>query len=181
MAFSALTTAQVDADSPLDSTLFGTIKANFDDLDSRLGTMEGGGITQDMLAYAVGDVLFLWSDANSTELTTSTLTVLKEARISRSGTLRIKFTLVHGWTSGSLQITAQIYRVRAGNGSAVGTLRTMVGTDADTEFSEDISGWAPGDYIQIKCTAYNTEHSAIVKNFRLYSGHYILAETITVA
>lgn len=167
-------------DAPIKASHIQQIDQNIDELHSRVSVIEGGGITQIMLGYTVGDVLLISSDVNSAILTTATLTVLKEAKVSRSGSLRIKFTMVHGWTSGALQITGQIYRVRGGTPTAVGTLRTMVGTDPDTEYSEDISGWAPGDLVQIKCTAYNADHSCMIKNFRIYTAYYQLDESITV-
>ncbi len=40
MAFTALTSAQGDADSPLDETLFQAIRTNFDDHEARIRILE---------------------------------------------------------------------------------------------------------------------------------------------
>lgn len=48
MAFVALTSAQCDADSPLDETLFQQIRNNFDDLNSRLNAF---GVTADQAIH----------------------------------------------------------------------------------------------------------------------------------
>jgi hypothetical protein len=47
MAFSALTTEQVNADSPLDTTLMLQIKDNLDDLDSRVAAFKVGSFTRE--------------------------------------------------------------------------------------------------------------------------------------
>ena len=59
MAYVAITAGQVDSDSPLDTTLMGTVKDNFIDHESRLVTGEAGGfgvadgaITQAKMATA---------------------------------------------------------------------------------------------------------------------------------
>ncbi len=68
--------------------------------------------------------------------------VLKsEIYIVRSGTLRIKFWLA---ASGGATASGRIYR----NGAAVGTERTTTAATG-TQYSEDISGWAQGDLVQL--------------------------------
>ena len=44
MAFTSLTAAQVDADSPINETLMDLIRTNLDDLDTRMSALGGEGI-----------------------------------------------------------------------------------------------------------------------------------------
>ena len=80
-----------------------------------------------------------------TELTYTTTSTsyakLLELYVPKPGSLRIKFTL---WSnSASVTAYARIYR----NGIAIGTERSNTATN--TIYSEDISGWSPGDLLQI--------------------------------
>ena len=63
--------------------------------------------------------------------------------INVAGELRCKFYFYDSADCG-----AQIYRVRNGSASAAGTLRLSTGT-----FSEDISGWLPGDILYLMADA----------------------------
>lgn len=150
MAFVALTPGEVDAESPLNETLFTKIKDNFDALDGsdvtggdahdHLGG-DGGVIPQGGLTpYAAGtNILALSAAAKDT--TASSYTKMKEIIICRSGTLRVYFTLA---TPDTGTAYGKVYK----NGSPVGTERAGGGT-----FNEDFSSLAIGDKLQIY--AYN--------------------------
>jgi hypothetical protein len=71
----------------------------------------------------------------------TSMTKVKEIRISRSGAYRVKFDL-RALLSGN--VYGQVYR----NGAAVGTLRSTASTTFVT-FSEEIAGWSPGDLCQL--------------------------------
>lgn len=108
--------------------------------------LANGGVSQAKLAtYTAGDLHLI--TGTSTVTPSSSNTKRYEIRLDRGGTLRIKFTIAAGGSSGST--TARIYR----NGSPVGTSRTInapggVGI-ASQAYSEDISGWAAGDLVQL--------------------------------
>jgi hypothetical protein len=90
-------------------------------------------------------------------------TKVKETRIDGvGGTLRIFFHLRASVNAGSNIAFAQIYR----NGVAVGTQRG-VATQSGGDFSQDISGWSPGDLIQIYAWAASP-FTAFVSYFEIY-------------
>ena len=119
--------------------------------------------------YVAGDTLLISSD---TERKTSSYSYvkLKEIHIPKGGTLRIKFS-VAGSINGQGHAYAQIYR----NGSAIGTERIApMGGSYYEEFSEDISNWSPGDFVQIY--AKGLDVTAKVKNFRIYGTIFYVPE-----
>ena len=127
-----------------------------------------GGVSQTKLAtYTAGDLLLI-SGSTSQDMAT-TNKKMYEIQLDRAGTLRIKFTVSAGGASGSS--TGRIYR----NGSAVGTIRTVnapggMGINS-TEYSQDISGWAAGDLVQL----YGYSNASIgggVGGFKLYTGNW---------
>lgn len=166
MAFTALTAAQVDADSPLDSTLFGTMKANFDDHETRIATGEAGGfpvgdnsVTPAKLsAQAAGDYLMINNSALKSTGST-TYAKVKEIKVAKSGTYRVKFTLTANGGTGP-QAYGRIYK----NGAAVGTERT---TTTSATYSEDISSISAGDLIQIYAKKTVDTGSAEISDFKL--------------
>jgi hypothetical protein len=109
--------------------------------------------------FVAGDYLL---NANDTERSTSetSMTLLKETKIGRGGTLKIKFTLA---TDSLNYVYAQIYR----NGSPVGTLRSIAFAQFFT-FTEDISGWSKDDLVQIWGRSNSSLDRVIVFDFRLY-------------
>jgi hypothetical protein len=72
--------------------------------------------------------------------------LLKEIRIVRDGVLNVKFDMISHDPSGggAVSVSARIYK----NGSAVGTVRTLSGSNSWTTYSEDISV-ASGDDLQL--------------------------------
>lgn len=107
--------------------------------------------------HVVGDVLMKAADTEKQPGTGK----VKEIRLTRGGTYRIKFDMKNTTTPST--ITGQIYR----NGVAVGTLQTQTNVTPYTTYSEDISGWSAGDLCQIY---YGTTSAGagFFKNFRIY-------------
>ncbi|MDO9534773.1 MAG: hypothetical protein Q7J85_05455 [Bacillota bacterium] len=131
-------------------------------------------VTQRKLNYAVGDALIISNDAESAIISVRTWTKVKEIVVARIGALRIRFTLKKNG-AGTAAVYGRIYR----NGVAVGAQQSRSESGV-TEFSEDISSWAPGDLCQIYAYGYNADHTASITNFRLYS-MYRQAEGVTLA
>ncbi len=136
MAYSAIASIEADANSPADATLWGKVKDNFDDHETRIDTME-----TTLVDSVVGDY-YIHKNEPSRSTTSTFYVKLKEIKLDKAGAIRTKFTLVSdtggGWVYG------KVYR----NGSAVGTEQSMQST-TPSEYSEDISGWAIGDLYQI--------------------------------
>ena len=104
--------------------------------------------------------------------------LVKSLKVTRAGALRIKFDLHRGvyLTTGY----GQIYRKRGGVSTAVGTEQTNT-TEVYVTKSEDISGWLPGDEVELWVHHSAAGRDAYTKNFRLYSGTYMFAtEALTV-
>jgi hypothetical protein len=116
------------------------------------------------LTFDAGDVLLVRSDA-AVGLNWTTPTLVKEAQIGKPGTLRISFTLYSAYTGS--YVYGQIYR----NGTAVGTLRSVVGVDEKT-FTEDISGWNIGDRVQLYAWSQVASTSNTASKFRIYVKEY---------
>lgn len=93
-------------------------------------------------SYAAGDYLIAGPSRFTNMNSVTTYTKIAELYLPRGGTLRIKFSL--GNNDGGVTAYGRIYR----NGSAVGTERTT-GASPLIDQSEDISGWAAGDLLQL--------------------------------
>ena len=122
--------------------------------------------------YVAGDTLLISSDTER-QTNSGSYVKLKEIHIPKGGTLRIKFS-VAGTISGQGTAYAQIYR----NGVAVGTERSAPLGGGYEEFSEDISGWEPDDFVQIYAKMSGAVVSK-VKNFRIY-GTLFYAPEVTM-
>jgi len=112
------------------------------------------------ITAAAGDILLQSADTQRTHDTT-TYTKIKEMQLAfRGGIYRIKFDLKGG---GGVPSYGRIYR----NGGAVGTEQSD-STGSYVNKSEDISGWASGDLVQLyaKITSGGL---AYVQNFRIYA------------
>jgi len=138
--------------------------------DSRLSdtrTPTDGSVTQAKMAYAAGDCLIIANDAEVDHSTPyQTWTKVKETRVVRNGTLRVKFDFRDSFNAGNDFCKARVYR----NGSPVGTERSS--TCAYVTYSEDIAGWESGDLCQLYVYSYDMSRHALVKNFRLYGEFY---------
>jgi len=132
--------------------------------DSSLYFKDDGGTEYDLTTggdnFVVGDYLISDNDTLRVHAITGYLK-LKETKIGRGGTLRIKFDL--SANNAPVYVYAKIYR----NGVAVGTQQSAVGTGYHT-YSEDISGWSKGDLVQIYGLTTNSSYPVFVRNLRLY-------------
>lgn len=122
--------------------------------------------------YVAGDTLLISSDTERQTSSWNNYVKLKEIHIPKGITLRIKFSVAAAVNVGTAY--AQIYR----NGVAVGTERAVTFGEGYKEFSEDISGWKPGDFVQIYAKVLNAA-IARVKNFRIY-GTLFYAPEVTM-
>ena len=101
------------------------------------------------------------SNPDEKTTTSTTYVKLKQTKIGRSGTYRIRFSLKMPITDYTAY--GRIYR----NGAAVGTERSTTSTSY-VVFSEDIGGWSVGDYIEIWGMATNADAGAYVTSLQLY-------------
>jgi len=118
--------------------------------------------------YKAGNVLLISSDVESYVYGKKyAYTTVKEIRIAGKGTLRIKYDVRSEWAA----YKSNIFR----NGVAVGTEHISGRTNYET-LSEDISGWSPGDLVQVKVAGYQyspRDYRIYVRNFRLYTDRTI--------
>lgn len=113
-------------------------------------------------SYSVGDILTSSADTEETTSTTAYVKV-KEIVIPRAGALRIKFAL----KSSANYAYGRIYR----NGAAIGTERSQ--PNSYQTYSEDVSGWSPGDLCQLYIHSQLVTDTAYAKEFRIYSSNPI--------
>ena len=121
--------------------------------------------------YTAADTNLIGSLDTERMASGTTYKLVKSLKVTRAGSLRIKFDLHSGeyLTTGY----GRIYRKRGGESTAVGTQQTNT-TNSYVTKSEDISGWLPGDEVEL-WAHHSAAGSAYVKNFRLYSGTYMFA------
>lgn len=153
MAFAPIAASDVDSDSPITDTLMNTIRTNFDDHETRIGTLEA----PQHAAPTSGDDFLYYSNDTEIVVGGASANKFRDIRIPRGGTYRIKFD-VKDTNTGAINSTCQIYK----NGVAEGTLRDVSGQGGYLTFSEDISGWFAGDLMQLWGV------DITVKNFRVY-------------
>ena len=115
--------------------------------------------------FAAGDLLEVYSDAQVSSGGSTIPVKVKEIYIARKGTLKIKFSI----TGTVGQSHARIYR----NGTPVGILRH--GTAAWVEYSQNIAGWSPGDYVRIYAWHDISGFNTNIRNFRLYSDNPLVS------
>jgi hypothetical protein len=121
-------------------------------------------VIKDIKEWEAGDELIMYADGQeSTDYASPTL--VKEFVIGKGGELRIKFDLIGATGSPVAHSAGQIYR----NGSPVGTLRSTTNLSWVT-YSEDISGWSPGDLVQLYVYDINGTGGGVgaCRNFRMY-------------
>jgi len=120
-----------------------------------------------MAGYTAGSNLLIAHDSEvSVESSTVGLVYrkIKEIQLDKGGTLTVSF---HLRVSQGGTANGRIYR----NGSAVGTERSVT-TKSGTTYSEDISGWSPGDLLQLFIRCATSGSTAYGSNLRLYSGNW---------
>ncbi len=118
----------------------------------------------------VGDHLEIANDVERNTQTTSYVK-LKETYIARPGVWRVKFAIKTD--VGGNFCYGLIYK----NGSAIGIGRSHSSTSF-TEYSEDISGLARGDLLQIYCKHQYEGQITRVRNFRCYTANPLQSTTI---
>jgi hypothetical protein len=109
----------------------------------------------------VGDTLLHASDGQ-TQTNSATYVKVKETLIPCYGYSRVKFDMACTYDDSGNVATARIYR----NGVALGTERVQTDDTNFVTYSEDFSGFKPGDLLQIYMKAVKS--TALLKNFRLY-------------
>jgi len=110
----------------------------------------------------IGRIDLQYSTSSATYVKLQQMTL--GADIQGTKTLRITF---HLRSSGANNTYARIYR----NGVAVGTERNSPNATGSM-FTEDISGWAAGDLIQVYAHGTSGTNTAYVKEFRLRGSHF---------
>ncbi len=168
-SYTEITDSQVDADSPLDTTLMTSLRDNVAHLKEWLGASYSAEVDHDHdgvnskpiagIPYVAGDVVLV--PANTERMVSvAVMTKKKEIQMLRGGELRLKFDL----KSNSVQGLAygQVYR----NGIAVGALRSTASINYVT-FSEDIAGWVIGDLAQLYIKATAGGYEAYAMNFQV--------------
>lgn len=111
--------------------------------------------------FIAGDYLLNANDTERTCFCFHTHMLIKETKIGRGGSLRIKFDAKSGYGGPA---NAQIRR----NNTPVGTLHSIDPTSYVT-YTEDISGWSKGDLVQVWGYSDGVlEEDIKVRNFRLY-------------
>ena len=142
MAYTEITAGQVDADSPLDATLMGTVKDNFIDHEDRIAVGEAGGFP--FGSPTAGEYIEYHSPVDSAKTgggIYTTLTPVATIKVGAAGTYRIKFYAKHDAGGGGVGY-AKLYK----NGGAIGTERAL--TTGYVWYSEDIA-LAAGDTIEV--------------------------------
>ena len=133
-----------------------------DGTNKQVLTAQGVGVSPDWANagdFAAGSLFAASSNALKT-ITPMTYTKAKEIQIYRGGTLRISFVLEAA--TPPYTVYGRIYK----NGVAVGTERST--GEGPEGFTEDISGWAAGDYVQIYAHTGNTLYAAKITSFTIY-------------
>jgi len=168
--------SQVDADSPLDTVLITSLRDNIIHLKEWMGSSyiaevdhDHNGVNSKPITgfpYAAGDDILVAADTARTDIT-GVFTKKKEIQLLRGGTIRVKFDLMTD--SPAKLASAQVYK----NGVAYGTLQSTYSTTFVT-IAEDISGWAPGDLVQLYMKIETPIFTATVANFRICVSHGVV-------
>ena len=178
--FATITTAQVDADSPLDVTLMGSIRANLINLNEQLigdaatyvaaqaHTHDGvNSAPVTVHTYTSGANIFFRSTEESTIVTSTVSIPAMQVGVSWGGTIRVRFDMkMSSAVGGGAAVNGQIFR----NSSAVGTFRTTT-SSSYISFTEDVAGWNRNDLLQINAYAtFSVGTNVVIKNLILSGG-----------
>jgi len=150
--------------------------------DSRFGTVPDGYVTAVKIAtgavtgiklpaVTVSDDEKASAPAERINDTTSYVKV-KEVRIDRSGTIRLKWNLRAQGPANNAY--GKIYR----NGGAVG-VEKLTSSDTYVAQSDDVAGWSAGDLIQLYLKSNASNYSSIANNFSVCFDDKITASVIT--
>jgi len=127
--------------STINNTLYPTVEASDDQMQYYYG-LATSYTNSKVPDYSASNDLLIKTTATTVSKTDTTPVKFIEVNCPVSGTLRIKWSI--GGTP-SFYGYSQIYR----NGTAVGTLHNLGNGGVVNTLSEDVSGWSPGDKIQI--------------------------------
>ena len=134
---------------------------------------DGSNLTGINPTYAVG-LQDLWND-NDIEYSDASVAgayeTVKTVRLDRAGAVKITFELRTETREAPWpEAYVKIYK----GGTAVGTLRSNAYEEWES-YTEDISGFAAGDYINIKAATSTSDgsHRAMVRNFKVEVENYI--------
>ena len=120
---------------------------------------------------AAGDIIETSADTARSNTTTSYVKV-KEIKLGRGGQFRVKFALSNSTVV--RLVHGRIYR----NGVAFGTDQTTTSMSYVTK-SEDISGWAAGDLLQLYLKAGTVSDYCNGKELRIYTLTPLFNKVIT--
>lgn len=175
-SYTSIVDSQVDADSPLDTTLMTSLRDNIVHLREWLGGSYTAEVDHDHdgvnswpiagFPYIAGDDVLVAADTERGE-SSGAFVKRKEIQMLRGGILRVKFDLKSD--SPAKIAYAQVYK----NGVAEGTLQSTNSTTYVT-FSEDHAGWAPGDLVQLYVKIETAVFVASVRNFRICVSHGVV-------
>lgn len=176
--FSTITTAQTDADSPVDVTLMGSYRGNLINLNEQMlgpstaplyvagqaHTHDGIGSAPIVLkTYTAGTHVIFRSTAVSTGETSTSFSDQLIVGLPFAGSLKIRYDL-SPVTTGVGSVWGNIYR----NGSAVGTEATFAGGSSRVTLTEDVAGWQVNDILQIRTKAvFGNLTTAVAKNLTI--------------
>lgn len=105
----------------------------------------------------------IYIDNDSISTTNSGYTLVRSLLVGLSGTVTVSFRLIVGDSGGSSTAYGRIYR----NGVAVGTERSLTGSNTSATYSENIS-LSKGDYLQLYIrTSQQTFTTASAENFKV--------------
>jgi hypothetical protein len=153
---------------PWPSPSFGYGKLFVKSTDGKLYFKHESGIEYDLAAYAgnctAGDYFVFANDTERSTVSTSYV-LLKQIRIRRGGTLRIKYEFRINGGLGGLVYT----NVRR-NGVPVGPERSTTSTTY-VPVSLDIPGWSAHDFVEIWGRTADILYMMSVRNFRLHAGN----------
>ena len=174
-SYTDITDSQVDADSPLDTTLVTAVRDNIVHLKEWLGASytavdhDHDGLNSKPISgfpRIAGDVVLASAATERTD-NSGVMTKAKEVQELRGGTLRLKFDMKTD--NVGVAANAQVYC----NGAPVGTLHTTSSLSY-VSFSEDVSGWFPGDLVQLYIKTATAPFTAFVKNFSLCASNGVV-------
>lgn len=172
--FATIATAQVDADSPVDVTLMGSIRSNLINLNEQMigpstaplyvaaQSHDHDGINSAPIVlktYSSGAHTIFRSTIESVGSSSTSYSDQLTVGLPFAGTLRIRYDLHSKTTQVGITANGNIFR----NGSAVGTesSQLITGSTVLITYTEDVAGWLSNDVLQIRTKAGSVSTAAI--------------------
>ncbi|RLC34486.1 MAG: hypothetical protein DRZ76_02595 [Candidatus Nealsonbacteria bacterium] len=125
-------------------------------------------------SYTAGDVFIAGDGAEDHHFNTY-WTKVAEFTIDKGGTLRLKFDLRIASGGTASEAYAKVYR----NGAAVGSTWEDDSSATYASYSEDISGWSPGDLVQLYSITSDSSYAVYTRKFRACVAEDIYLPPIT--